>query len=166
MVLELTTVAEGLHRRLRPDDVRFSETEAADIRRAAVEAAARITSRAREPVEGLLRYLHEPGYRRRLNDLAQMAEPLAPGVSGHTARWKEIVFAARNEYAHRVDHGWLNDDDIDRYITVAFSLRWLLRALLLGQAAIPSERLASRFMSHEPYQLFLEQAKQWQPKVY
>ena len=90
-----------------------------------------------------------------------------PGVTGITSRWKEIVYEARNDFAHRTT-GFIGDDEdaVDRYLVVASSLRWLLQSLLLMKAGIEPRRLAQRFEYHAPYQLFLEQAQYWQPDVY
>ncbi len=165
-VLALTTVAEGLHRRLRPDAVRFSQETGTAIRNAAVEAAENVQPGTGEAVKGLLNHVHEVGYRQRLRELAEMAEPGAPGVTGRSDRWSVAVYDARNDFAHRGGMGWFEDADYDRYVTVALSLQWLLRAVLLSEAGIESDLLAERFRTHEEYQLFLEQARTWQPRIY
>lgn len=165
-VLALTTVAEGLHRRLKPDAVRFSEKTGVAVRNAAVEAAENMQPDTGEAVKGLLNHVHEVGYGQRLVELAEMAESGAPGVTGRTNRWKAAVYGARNEFAHRAGTGWFDDADYDRYITVALSLQWLLRSVLLLEAGVESDLLAERFRTHEEYQLFLEQARAWQPQIY
>lgn len=165
-VLELTTLAEGLHRRLQPDAQRYPKETGDAIRKAAVHAAATVEDTSADVVKGLLRFVHEPGYAWRLSELARMAEPLAPGVTGKTNRWKTLVYAARNDYAHRTRAGWLDEEDVDRYLTVALSMQWLLRALMLAEAGFPSELLARRMNAHDPFSLFLEQARTWQPTIY
>jgi hypothetical protein len=162
----LTTVAEGLHRRLYPSDMRFDEDTAADIQVAAVAAVSSIHPKAAEVVRGLLNYVGEPGYAKRLARLADVVKEAAPGVTGRTGKWKELVSGARNEFAHRIKVDFLADNDIDRYSAVTFSLRWLLTALLLLQAGIEPSVLGARFTSHEAYWRFLADARLWQPKVY
>jgi len=52
------------------------------------------------------------------------------------------VYGARNDFAHRARQGWFEDSDYDKYVTVALSLQWLLRGLLLSEAGIPINVLA------------------------
>ena len=141
-VLALTTVAEGLHRRLRPNTFRFSEEAGAAIRDAAVAAAEQVEADAGEVVKGFLNYVHEVGYGKRLLDLAEMVRPFMPEVTGRSNRWKAAVYGARNDFAHRARQGWFEDSDYDKYVTVALSLQWLLRGLLLSEAGIPINVLA------------------------
>jgi hypothetical protein len=89
-----------------------------------------------------------------------------PEVTGRTNRWKAAVYAARNDFAHRATQEWFEEPDYDKYVTVALSLQWLLRGLLLSESGIPMDVLAARFRAHEEYQLFLEQAQIWQPRIY
>ena len=165
-VLELTTLAEGLHRRLRPDAQRYPKETGDAIRDAAIAAALSVEDTSADIVNGLLGFVHEPGYALRLNELARMAEMLAPGVTGKTSKWKNMVYAARNDYAHRARAGWLDEDDVDRYLTVAISIQWLLRVVMLAEAGFPSELVAQRVDAHDPFRLFLEQARTWQPGIY
>ncbi|NYJ03839.1 hypothetical protein GGQ55_000117 [Geodermatophilus daqingensis] len=165
-VLELATVAEGLHRRLRPDTLRFPVEVGAAVRAAAVDAAASIEPAARDAVKGFLTFVHEPGYAQRLKELAEMAELVAPGITGKTSKWRVHVYEARNDFAHRSRQGWLDEAEIDRYLAVAVSLRWLLRAVLLDQAGLSHEHLRQRFRTYGPYQLFLSQARDWLPDTY
>ena len=167
-VLNATTLAEGLHRRIYPSQTRFAdENMASRARDAAVRAVAMAAKEAVNAVRGLLGHLQEPGFRARLSGLAEEGESAVPGVTGATSKWREIVYAARNDFAHRTT-GFIGDDDdaVDRYLMVASSLRWLLQGLLLIKAGIDPSRLAQRFEYHSPYQLFLEQAQYWQPRVY
>jgi Apea-like HEPN len=167
-VLKATTLAEGLHRRLYPRDTRFKDEHvAARAREAAVKAVAGVAKEAVNAVRGLLNHLEEPGYRARLNRLAEEGAAAVPGVSGTASKWKEIVYDARNDFAHRTT-GFIGDDEhpVDRYLTVASSLRWLLQGLLLVNAGVESSKLTERFSQYAPYQIFLEQARYWQPDVY
>ncbi|HEX8626882.1 MAG TPA: HEPN domain-containing protein [Catenuloplanes sp.] len=165
-VLELTTVAEGLHRRLRPEAVRFSPEIGRAVRRAAAAAAEEVHAGAGEAVRDFLGHVHGIGYGDRLLGLAAMAESAIPGVTGHSKRWKKAVYNARNDFAHRASTGWFHDDDYDKYITVALSLGWVLHAVLLQEAGVPDDVLTRSFRTYERYQLFLEQAEVWQPSIY
>ena len=165
-VLLLTTVAEGLHRRLYPEDVRFDDNIAKQVRTTAATAVSSIHEQAEDTVRGLLSHVEDVGYGSRLACLARTVDAIMPGVTGKTNRWKNLVSDARNEYAHRLKSAFLNDEDFDRYLTVAFSLRWLLTGVLLLQADLSAKKLTASFEGHEPYQRFLADAIKWQPRIY
>jgi hypothetical protein len=170
--LLLATVAEGLHRRLYPGERRFHENEdqneqiATLVRDAAAEAVDLIHVDARAAAAGLLKYVGDVGYPKRLTRLANEAKAAAPEVTGKTTRWKNLVFKVRNEYAHRISAGFLSDEDIDERLTVTFSLRWLLTTLLLLSANVDASVLRARLGAHEPYQRFLADARVWAPGIY
>jgi hypothetical protein len=165
-VLTLASVAEGVHRRLHPSEVRMPVETARTIAEAAVIAATAIDPKAAEAVNGLLGHLDDLGYRQRLAGLAKDVSTVAGEVTGRTSKWKALVYDARNDFAHRVVPGWLTDDDIDRYVCVALSLRWLLRIRLLQVAEVQDELLRARLRASIEYQLFLEQAADWCPAVF
>jgi hypothetical protein len=165
-VLLLTTVVEGLHRRLYPGDVRFDRETAKQVQNAAVAAVNSIHERAEAAVRGLLGHVEDVGYGKRLARLAATVNTAMPGVTGRTNRWKGLVSNARNEYAHRLNTAFLEDEDFDRYLTVALSLQWLLTGVFLLQADIGEQVLKAALKSHEPYQRFLADARKWQPRIY
>jgi len=171
-VLELTTVAEGLARRLWPDAVRMSREEATQARELVAAAFAQQPAELAKVVDAALGYLEKLSYPERLLQLATHAESIVPDVlgvrtaEGVPSRWKALVCDARNEFAHRLKGDWLDNDRIDQYLLVAGSLRWLLTAVLLLETVLPAESLAAQFRQHQPYQLFLRQAKDWFPYVY
>jgi len=171
-VLELTTVAEGLARRLWPEWNRFSLAECDRARKSAVDAVSDREEPVRAAVEGALKHLHEPSYPERLEKLAEYAGDAVPGVlgrltqQGRPSRWKRAAAEARNDFAHRFDRGWINEGNVDQYLAIYSSLRWLLTGVLLLQSGLEPETLACRLRQHQPYNLFLQQARQWLPKVY
>lgn len=166
--LILTTVAEGLHRVLYPDRHRFSVEHGEIVRNAAVGAVRRVDENksTADAVNGFLSHVHEVSYATRLQELAGRAEELVPGITGKTARWKALVYETRNRYAHQASADWMGEDDLDRVLTTAQSLRWVLRLLLLDQADVDVELLGQRFADHQQYQFFLTNAAQWRPTVY
>ena len=170
--LLLATVAEGLHRRLYPDDLRFHEDRklnkdiAERVQVTAAEAVDLIHPDAKIAVSSLLKHVGDIGYAKRLARLASVAEAAAPGVTGRTSRWRNLVFKVRNEYAHRISAGFLNDRDVDDRMTVAFSLRWLLTTVLLLQGGVDASVLRTRLTTHEQYQRFLIDAQVWCPQIY
>lgn len=171
-VLELTTVAEGLARRLWPEWERMPKHKADRARESALQAVAEQENEVQETVKGALGYLEEPSYPQRLERLAIYAREAVPGVTGRPtdegrpSRWKKVVVDARNDFAHRIDRGWLGDDRIDPYLAVRTSLRWLLTGVLLLETGLPATVLATRLGQHQRYVLFLQQARDWLPSVY
>lgn len=171
-VLELTTVAEGLARRLWPDAVRMTRDEATQAQGLAVASVVEQPDEVVKAVGTALTYLQEVGYPQRLLQLAKCAEAVVPGVvgrrttEGHPSRWKKLVCSARNEFAHRLYGGWLDADRIDQYLTVTGSLQWLLTAVLLLETGVPAGSLAEQFGQHQPYLSFLREAQAWVPRVY
>jgi hypothetical protein len=155
--LILTTVAEGLHRVLYPDTQRFSVEHGDVVREAAVEAVRHVdeSKSTADAVNGFLSHVHEVSYAKRLQELAARAEELLPGITGKTAKWKALVYETRNRYAHQTSADWMEEDDLDRVLTTAQSLRWVVRLLLLDQAGVDAELLARRIAHHQRCQFFL-----------
>ena len=71
----------------------------------------------------------------------------------------------RNEFAHR-SRGFLQVARIDELVAVRESLRWLLTGVLLLQTGIGATELAVRFKDHQPYVLFLLQARDRLPRIF
>ena len=171
-VLDLTTAAEGLARRLWPDWNWLTEEGAAAALETALAAVAEQGDEVVDTVRGALQHLREPSYPKRLLRLAERADDVVPKVvgrrteEGRPSRWKNAVVSARNDFAHRLDRGWLDEERLDQYLAVIGSLRWLLTAVLLLEAGLPADALADRFAQHQRYLLFLRQAREWHPDVY
>jgi len=164
-LLELCTVTEGLHRRLFPNSRRLSEPEKAAARTAVGAAITDLEDGVQEAVRGAIQHIEEPSFPMRLLELAQCVEPAVPGVTGQTNKWKGCVTDVRHEFAHRLKGGFLATARIDELIAVRQSLRWFLMGLLLQTGVEPTE-LATRFRDHQPYVLFLQEAREWLPRVF
>ena len=165
-VLILTTIAEGLHRALHPEVLRFTPERGKTIQTIATAAVRQIDAEAADAVSGYLEHVYEVGYGTRLRDLAIRAEELVPGITGDPTRWKNLIYATRNRYAHQPSTEWMEDADIDRILTVTQSLSWVLRLLLLDQAGLDLGLIANRFRDSESYSFFLSDAAEWQPRIY
>jgi len=165
-LLELSSVAEGLHRLLLPHRQRMTKEQASEARRKAVEAVKDLAEDVRNAVEAALHHLTDQSYPRRLLDLAEHVKHAVPGVTGNTAEWKKRVTSARNDFAHKLEHGFLDEATAEESVAVLLSLRWLLTGLLLLQTGIDPAVLGDRLIGHESYQLFLTQAQAWLPAVY
>jgi ApeA N-terminal domain 1 len=119
--------------------------------------------------EGLHVLLMEPGrmhYAERLLGLATAAEEAVPGATGNTVEWVRRVKTARNDFAHKLEHGFLDDDNAEEWAILLLSLRWLLTGTLLLQTRVSPATLGKRMATYEAYQLFLAQARVWLPSVY
>ena len=165
-LLELTTAAEGLHRLMLLQHKRMTDDQAKEARAKALEGIKELADDVREVVQGALSHLTDQSYPRRLADLAEHVGQAVPGVTGNTLQWKKYVVNTRNGFAHALEHGFLDLDNVEESIAVLQSLRWLLAGLLLLQTGIDGVTLGGHFEGHQSYQLFLAQARMWLPAVY
>ena len=163
-LLELTTVAEGLHRRLFPNATRMSDAIANRVRQATSDALCAEAEETQSVVTGMFRHLTEPGYNARMKDLAALAEPLLPFVTGKTNRWSRRVEESRNTFAHR-SHGFL-EHDVDEELTIAESLSWVLAGVLLAQAGCTHTTVNDDPTLVQPYAYFMKRAKRRLPHVF
>lgn len=167
MVLELTTVAEGLHRDLHPDRERMSKEDADRLRGLIAEALKdEEEPRYKQIVSGtVLNFLEEPNYKSRLVDLANEVAEALPGLTGKTKKWAERVDDARNAFAHR-KHGFIDDSKIDEMYVVSQSLKWLFWGRILLEAGVPAAVIRERMENKQELRFFLDTARQALPEVY
>jgi len=161
-LLELVTVAEGLHRRLSR---RLSPEQAQGAWEAVNTAVDDFAQRVPEAREGTMTHLKDPSFSERLGQLADCVVVAMPGVTGRTDRWRRCVTETRNKFAHR-DYGFLETTRISELVSVLESVRWLLTGLLLLQTGLPPGELAARIENHQPYIFFRRQAREWLPRVF
>jgi hypothetical protein len=120
-------------------------------------------------VEGLHRLLLDPSkmnYAQRLEGLVEHTKEAVPGATGKTAEWVQRVKVARNDFAHKLEHGFLDEDHAEEWAALLLSLRWLLTGTLLLQTGISPAALGTRIAAYQAYQMFLLQARPWLPEVY
>ena len=165
-VLELCTVAEGLHSRLFPDGRSLPEDVAEQAKTAARHAVEFLGEDAATKMTNALTHFGDVTYPTRVDELGKLGERVAPGVTGRANRWKRAVADSRNHFAHLSDPGFLDESSIDKYVTVMASLQWVLRLVLLRETGLDDFTLAQRIAQHDPFRLFIEQARQWAPRVY
>ena len=165
LLLELATVAEGLHRRLHPDDRQLTVEEVAEGLTALTDPA--FPAAAGPILERALRtYLWDVSFPTRLRALAAAAMPVAPEVTGRTKRWVDALVNARNGFAHGRSTGHSATDDIVRHHILGESMRWLLTALLLQHVGVDDAVLANAFEQYDPYRRFLADARERYPRIY
>jgi hypothetical protein len=164
-VLELTTVAEGIHRRLFPEDTRMTEDDAQRLQGLVAAAITKEDDRHQIIVKGSISRLEEASYNQRLRRLVAEVKAAMPGVCGRDNRWVNSVYDARNSFAHRTQ-GFLDENLIDEFYAVSQSLRWVLMGVLLLQSGVPAETLAARVQQNQQYRLFKNHMLSSLPSVY
>lgn len=164
-VLELTTIAEGVHRNLYIEDERMPTEDAERIKRSVAKAVEGEIDRYRQIVNGSLSYLQEANYKTRVKRLASEVAQAMPGVCGNESRWVKVVSDARNSFAHRKEN-FLPEQTTDEYYAVSQSLRWVLTGNLLLKSGVPAETLSIATRSSALYQQFLRNMKGALPSVY
>lgn len=166
LVLELTTVAEGLHRDLYPEQVRMTEQDTGRVRALIAEAFKdEPHPRFKDIVNGsIFNFLSEPNYPSRLKRLIEEARDALPGLFGTEKKWIEAVSDARNTFAHR-KNGFIDESLIDQTYAVGQSLKWLFWAVILLGAGVPGV-LRERIEQHQPYYFFLRDVRKTVPKIY
>jgi hypothetical protein len=86
-LLEIAIAAEGLHRRLRPNERVMSLGQAANARRLGRDAVA---AKVRQRVNDALLHLEEPTYAERLRFLTDLVRDAVPGATGETENWEGL----------------------------------------------------------------------------
>jgi hypothetical protein len=165
-LLDMAIAAEGLHRRLRPNERMMSRGQAKSTRQQAREAIA--DHGLRERVSQALAHLEEPTYAERLHFLTQLCEQAVPGATGDTAEWEGRIKKVRNGFAHQTVPAAHDEDDAEwqEYLILLRTLRWVLTGVLLLHTGLDAERLRGRLQQHEPYRFLLRQAREWLPNLY
>lgn len=164
-VLELTTVAEGIHRSLYQEDFRVAATDANRIRESVFEALAAESQRHKDIVRGFLRYLEEPNYKTRIRRLANEVGVAMPEAIGDTEAWIGHVDRARNLFAHRTN-GHLDESLVDEFYAVSQSLRWVLAGILLLSSGIDKDVLSQKLNESQRYGQFIRNMRSHLPSVY
>lgn len=164
-LLELATVAEGLHRMIFPQRDRLDAVVAARVKTLVRDAIAAESDQLRNIVNSRFSYIEEMSYPHRLRDLALEAEHAIPGIAGRVNKWTAEVTGARNSFAHgkKVD---FDDKAVDTLLGVVESLRWVLLIVLLLNSGIPINVLRERIGEGQAYERFRSEAAILLPAVY
>jgi len=153
-VLELTTVAEGIHRALHADeDSRFTKFEAGRIRELVGKALVGEPETFNNVVQGFLKHVEEPNYKTRVRRLAATADVHIPGVAGDIEAWVKLVDKARNLFAHRLRQK-LESEAIDKYYAISQSLRWVLATVLLSASGLDPSAHSSAILDFSRYRQY------------
>jgi hypothetical protein len=164
-LLQLTTVAEGLHRRLFPEEFRLVSADVLDIKAKISTALAENPQRHLDILNGFLAHVGEPNYKNRLRRLVNEVSVIMPGVAGQVPRWINKVDHARNTFAHSL--GTHLDAPLAReYYVICRSLVWIMSGVLLKDSGVRENLLRDRIAQSRPYQHFLRQAHTLLPTIY
>ena len=162
--LYMCTAAETLHRRLNPDERRWS-AETVDAGLSGLTQAT-LPDEVQEALRQALRqYLFEPSFPTRIQALADRVGERLPGCVGQVNKWKRAVTELRNALAHGLPPGG-NDIDLAKMHAISRSLRWVLTLYLLLEAGAPAEQLAESTRANQRYERdWRNWHREW-PKVF
>lgn len=162
--LSLCRAAENLHRRLYPDERRWT-AQVVDEAKAGLKDAD-IPDEVRQALTRAVgQYLYEPSFPSRVEALASRAAQAVPECVGQIKRWKRAVTDQRNTLAHGLRQAGSNPDLTEMHYNTR-SLRWVLTVRLLLKAGVPSERLAGAIRAKSRFE---RDARNWRrvwPKVF
>lgn len=164
--LLLSTITEGLHRRLfDEEDVRFAglqKPDARKVRKAGREAISKaMNDLGFETVpadfHGLVAPLNDFSFHQRLDSIKAVVDEAVPELLSDFSDWPSLVKKVRNQLAH-----WLLNDDedapsptTDEKTLVFLSMPWVLRTLLLHRAAkIDGEAMRNGYDEKPEFPMF------------
>ena len=168
-VLNLTAIAEGLHRRLFSDSAEARRVPAvskricAQAREAARDAAVAVLAGDQftdddrdefgQAVSEALAHINERTFRSRMQELVDVAEHAVPGITDSFKDWPDAVVHARNTLAHRGTQSLGDEFEavLELLIAIRYSLRWVLRTVLLDRAGIDPPTIQDGYRDSSVY---------------
>lgn len=162
--LYLCTAAETLHRRLKPDERRWT-AEAVEEGLSGL-AGATMPDEVRQALkQALSQYLFEPSFPMRIEALATRVAAVLPGCVGRVNRWKRAVTDQRNALAHGLPPPG-SGIDLTKMHAISRSLRWVLTVYLLLEAGAPAEQVAESTQANERYERDWRNWRRVWPRVF
>lgn len=158
-LLDLATAAEGLHRRLHPDQSVMNAVAAREVRHAARDA---VPAEVKNRVSDALLHLSEPTYRERLQTLVDEGSAAVPGLVPAPDKWIGAIVGHRVGSAHQLASG-SDGSGVRQLWALLNSLRWTLTALLLSEAGVSMTVLAEQLELYQPYLHLRRQCQRWLP---
>lgn len=165
-VLVVTSLVEGLHRRLLSyQQSRFPTATGGArerIKKAARTSAAQQADReegidredVRVAVKDALSHFEDVGYRTRAQDIIDEVLGAVPELAESIPDLAGKLLAARNDIAHHLvldDENELLSERFDRWAVVSYATPWLLRLLLLLRAGVSPEVLHRACLDYERF---------------
>ena len=179
-VLTLAAVAEGLHRRLYPDEKRVAALSRGDLkkageaaRQAAITAVRDIDRSDRTPLlesdlaefesamKDAFNHINESTFRTRMTDLMSTAQAAVPNIVTAFAEWPKAVAEARNVLAHQGTESDIDATDQfhDSLIALSYSISWVLRTVLLVEAGFDATTLRDAYRLSSAYNHHITNAR-------
>lgn len=177
-----TAIAEGVHRKLYRDSVRFPGLSKQD--RKTVMEAVRTTAKATAQdalkkagitgedqdigsLDGILNQFGDVNYRQRLGELSQIARSTYPQLLDAFKDWPKSVATVRNSHVHQLDDAKkdkLPKEDLevrreqllDLTLAVVYSVPWVLKLVFFHEAGISSEVIAAALSENRNFEFDME----------
>jgi ApeA N-terminal domain 1 len=162
--LYLCTAAETLHRRLNPNERRWTAQTVDEGISGLAEAT--MPDEVRQALtQALGQYLFEPSFPLRIEALATRVGAVLPGCVGRVNRWKRAVTDQRNALAHGLPPRG-SRIDLTKMHAISRSLRWVLTVYLMLEAGAPAEQLAESTQANERYERDWRNWRRVWPRVF
>lgn len=170
-LLTLSSVVEGMHRRIRPQRKRFEIGRNAMKRVRQASRTAGLSAfteegftdeaTATEALNSGLGHLDDLPFRARVEDFALIANDTAPEVLESLPLFPADLVSARNELAHHLlpKAGESFDARVTRWHMLSRTIPWVLRIVLLRELGVPSETIRSGLMSDNAFQFYRANSK-------
>jgi hypothetical protein len=110
-----------------------------------------------QAVNEKLEHVNDRTFRNRMQELVDVAEHAVPGITDSFSDWPAAVEYARNTLAHSGTQslGSEFEANLDLLIAVKYSLRWVLRTVLLDQAGFDASMIQDGYKDSSAYGLHL-----------
>ena len=100
-----------------------------------------------------LAHINERTFRSRMQELVDVAEHAVPGITDSFKDWPGAVVHARNTLAHRGTQSLGDEFEavLELLIAIRYSLRWVLRTVLLDRAGIDPPTIQDGYRDSSAY---------------
>lgn len=163
-VLGFATALEGLHQRLYPKRRPLEGLPPSSVRKvkdAAVDAGVKRAVELgwsnmpliKKRFADVLSFFDSMTYAQRVTDLAREAASVAPGLLGPNLQdWVTQMKKERNNQSHQsLNTNRFRETEVDRYIQLNTSARWVLHLCILLSLGVSKESLASALRRHRRF---------------
>lgn len=161
-LITAVAAAEGLHRRLRPDDVYVGDLEFEELRARLLQAA---TPAHEEWLAG--RLFNEPVLKRRLRQLVKhLGNDVAKSFIPKTWNWANAATNARNALVHRFEAEAEQETDWGQVFFVAAMTSALVTLILLKELGLPDSHLQRIATTHSTFRWITEEGRRQAPELF
>ncbi len=161
-LITAVAAAEGLHRRLRPNDTYVSAPEFEELKARLLQAA---TPEHQEWLTG--RLYNEPVLKRRLRQLAKhLGADVAKSFIPRTWDWANAATNARNALVHRFEDESDEATDWGEVFVVAAMTSALVTLIVLKELGLPAVQLQRIATQHSTFSWIAEQGRLHAPQLF